>query len=202
MDQPLKTAPHRQPDYPVDPLFPNRWSPRALGGAHVSRETLMILFEAARWAPSSNNNQPWRFVYATRETSAWPRFLDLLVPKNRSWCTGAGALILISSKNTFDHNGKLSRTHSFDTGSAWMSLALQAGMLGLIAHGMEGFDYERAASEVGLPAGYSVEAMCAIGYPGAVETLSEDLRAMEKPNGRKPVAEIAFEGCFPPIITS
>ena len=197
MDEKLKTAPYRQPQYPVDPLFPNRHSPRAMSGAHVPRETLMILFEAAHWAPSSNNNQPWRFVYALRGSEAWPRFLDLLVPKNRAWCVNAGALIVIASKNTFDHNGKPSLTHSFDTGAAWMSLALQASLLGLVSHGMQGFDYAKAGETVGLPDGYSVEAMCAIGHPGSPETLPEELRGGEKPNGRKAVAEVAYEGLFP-----
>ncbi|MDB5103220.1 MAG: oxidoreductase [Fibrobacteres bacterium] len=197
MDEKLKTAPFRNPGHPVDPIFPNRWSPRAMSGAHLSRETLATLFEAARWAPSAFNNQPWRFVYALRGGEAWPRFLALLTPRNQLWCAHAGALILIVSKNTFDHNGKPSLTHSFDAGSAWMSLALQASLLGLVAHGMQGFDYGMAGELVGLPDGYSVEAMCAVGHPGSPEVLPEDLREKEKPNGRKPVAEVAFEGHFP-----
>ncbi len=197
MDEKLKTAPHRQPQYPVDPLFPNRWSQRAMSGAHVTRETLMTLFEAAHWAPSCNNNQPWRFVYALRATEAWQPFFELLTPKNKIWCAQAGALIVLASKNTFDHNGKPSITHSFDAGAAWMSLSLQASLLGLVAHGMAGFDYGAAIAAVGLPDGYSIEAMCALGYPGPAEALPEVLRALEKPNGRKAVAEVAFEGRFP-----
>jgi len=197
LDEKLKTAPHRNPEYPVDPLFPNRWSPRALSGAHVERETLMTLFEAARWAPSCFNLQPWRFVYALRGSDAWPRLHSILTPKNRIWCANAGALIVIASRNTFEHNGKPALTHSFDAGAAWMSMALQANMLGLIAHGMAGFDYGKAGEIVGLPDGYSVEAMCAIGHPGDPAALPEDMRAGEKPNGRKPVAETAFEGRFP-----
>lgn len=197
MNEVLKTAPHRAPEFPVDPLFPNRWSPRAMSGAHVSRESLMTLFEAARWAPSAFNNQPWRFIYAPRGTDAWRRFFDLLTPSNKSWCERAGVLVVIVSRQTFDHNGKPSKTHSFDAGAAWMSLALQAGMLGLIAHGMEGFDYGRAVEAVGLPDGYSVEAMCAVGHPGSADDLSEALRAKEKPSGRKSIAETAFEGRFP-----
>ncbi|MDB5047604.1 MAG: nitroreductase [Fibrobacteres bacterium] len=197
MDEKLKTAPHRQPQYPVDPLFPNRWSSRAMSGAHVSRETLMTLFEAAHWAPSSFNNQPWRFVYALRGSEAWPRFFEMLTPMNKLWCANAGALIVMASKNTFDHNGKPSITHSFDTGAAWMSLALQAGMLGLTAHGLQGFDYGAAIDAVGLPDGYSVESMCAIGHPGSPDVLPEDMRAREHPSGRKAVAEVVFEGRFP-----
>ncbi|MEO7424758.1 MAG: nitroreductase family protein [Fibrobacteria bacterium] len=197
MDEKLKTAPHRQPQYPVDPLFPNRWSSRAMSGAHVDKEILMTLFEAAHWAPSCNNNQPWRFVYALRASEAWPRFYEMLTPKNQIWCANAGVLIVMASKNTFDHNGKPSITHSFDAGAAWMSLALQASLLGLVAHGMAGFDYGAAIEVVGLPDGYSIEAMCALGHPGPAEALPEALRALEKPNGRKSVAEVAFEGRFP-----
>jgi len=197
MDEKLKTAAYRRPEYPVDPLFPERWSPRAMSGAHVDRGVLMTLFEAARWAPSSGNNQPWRFAYAVRSSESWPRFLDLLVPGNRVWCENAGALIVMASKDTSDRDGKPSITHSFDAGSAWMSLALQASMLGLVSHGMAGFDYGLAARTIQLPAGYSVEAMCAIGHPAPADTLPENLREREKPSGRKSVAEIAFEGAFP-----
>ena len=197
MDRILKTSPHRQPDHPVEPLFPERWSPRAMSGAHVDKAALMSLFEAARWAPSSNNAQPWRFVYALRGTAAWPKFIELLTPRNRLWCANAGALIVIASRRAFEHNGKPNKTHSFDTGSAWMSLALQASLLGLIAHGMAGFDYGAAGALIGLPDGYAVEAMCAVGHPGAVENLAEELRAGEKPSGRKPVSEFASEARFP-----
>lgn len=198
MDHVLKTASYRQPEYPVEILFPERWSPRAMNGAHVDKAALLTLFEAARWAPSSFNNQPWRFVYALRATPAWPRFLALLTAKNKSWCGNAGALVIIASKTTFDKTGKPSKTHSFDTGAAWMSLALQAHMQGLIAHGMEGFDYGAAGELVGLPDGYVVEAMCAIGHPAAPETLPEELRDQEKPKGRNPVGSFAFEARFTP----
>lgn len=197
MNEVLKTASHRSPEYPVDPLFPGRWSPRSMSGAHIDTATLMNLFEAARWAPSSNNNQPWRFVYASRGSLDWPRFLGLLNATNQSWCANAGALVVIASKNTFDRDGKPSITHSFDAGAAWMSLALQADMLGLVAHGMQGFDYGRAADTVGLPDGHSIEAMCALGHPAPAENLPEGLRAREFPSGRKPLADTVFAGRFP-----
>jgi nitroreductase len=196
MDEKLKTAPHRQPGHPVDPLFPGRWSPRAMSGAHLPKETLMTLFEAAHWAPSSGNGQPWRFIYALRGSEAWPRFFGLLAPGNKAWCANAGALIVMASKTISDRTGKPSKTHSFDTGAAWMSLALQGSMLGLVVHGMEGFDYGAALDATGLPDGYAVEAMCAVGYPAPAESLPENLRAREIPSARKPVAEIAFEGRF------
>lgn len=197
MDTVLKTAPYRTPEFPVEPLFPERWSRRALSGAHIDKGALMTLFEAARWAPSSRNAQPWRFVYALRGTPAWTRFLALLTPRNKSWCIHAGALILIASRRDFESDGKPNKNHSFDAGAAWMSLALQASLLGWVAHGMAGFDYGAAAELIELPDGYAVEAMCAVGYPGPLENLDEDQRARETPSARKSVPEFAFEARFP-----
>ena len=112
----------------------------------------------------------------------------------------AGALVVIASKQTFDYNGKPSLTPAFDTGAAWMSLALQGNMLGLVVHGMQGFDYDKAAVVVGLPEGHSVQAMCAIGYPGPLDALPETLRARDVPSGRKGLDEIALEGAFPKFL--
>ncbi len=186
----------RQTQFSVDPIFTNRWSPRAMTGAQIDAPTLMTLFEAARWAPSSGNGQPWRFVYAQRATETWPAFLDLLVPGNRLWCANASALVVIASRDTAEHNGKPAPTHSFDTGAAWMSLSLQGSLLGLVVHGMAGFDWVRAKELIGLPDGFSVEAMCAIGYPAAPETLPEALREREKPSDRKPMSQWLFEGKY------
>jgi nitroreductase len=187
----------RQAEFDADDFFVERWSPRALSGAPVSKEMLMILLEAARWAPSGFNNQPWRFLYAHRDTPAWPVFLGLLVEFNRSWAERAGVLIVVASKTVFDHNGKPSRTHSFDTGAAWQNLALQASLKGLVAHGMEGFDYEKAKKDLNVPDEYNIEAMIAIGHPGRKEDLPAALQAREVPSPRKKVSEIAFEGGFP-----
>lgn len=185
-----------QTQYPVDELFLDRWSPRALSGAGVSVEELMTLFEAARWAPSSYNNQPWRILYARRETEQWPAFFDLLVEGNQAWAKDAAALLLFVSKETFDFNGKPYPTHSFDTGAAWENLALQATMLGLVTHGMQGFDYERARTELHIPEGFRVEAMIAVGRPGDPTQLPEKMREREAPSGRKSLAEITCEGAF------
>lgn len=188
----------RQPEteHPVDELFLDRWSPRALSGETVSDEELMTLFEAARWAPSSYNNQPWRILYARRDTEYWGAFFDLLVEGNRNWVKDAAALLLFVSKETFDFNGKPYPTHSFDTGAAWENLALQATMLGLVTHGMQGFDYERARAELNIPEGFRVEAMVAVGRPGDPARLPEKLREREAPSGRKTLSEITCEGAF------
>jgi nitroreductase len=186
----------REAGHEVDELFLDRWSPRAMSGEALTEEELLTLFEAARWAPSSFNNQPWRILYARRDTGHWPVFLGLLVEGNRVWAKDAAALLLFVSKETFDHNGEQYPTHSFDTGAAWENLALQATLLGLVTHGMQGFDYERAREELNVPEGFRVEAMVAVGRPGDPSTLPEKVRAREKPSDRKPLSEITCEGPF------
>jgi nitroreductase len=186
----------RKAEHEVDELFLDRWSPRAMSGEPVTKEELLTLFEAARWAPSSFNNQPWRILYARRDTEHWPVFLGLLVEGNRSWAKDAAALLLFVSKETFDHNSKPYPTHSFDTGAAWENLALQATLGGLVTHGMQGFDYERARTELNIPEGFRVEAMVAVGRPGDPATLPEKMRERETPSGRKPLSEITREGPF------
>lgn len=187
----------RTPDHDIDPLFVRRWSPRAMSGESLEQAELMKLFEAARWAPSSGNNQPWRFIYAHRDTPDWARLFDLLVAGNQLWCKNAGVLIVVLSKQTRDFDGKPARTHSFDTGAAWSNLAHQGTISGLVVHGMEGFDYDRAKTSLGVPEGYTVECMIAVGKPGRKEDLPENLRAREEPNTRKPLSETVFEGVFP-----
>ena len=184
----------RRADFDIDPLFLNRWSPRSMSGEEVSKDELMRLFEAARWAPSSYNNQPWRFLYALRNTDHWNTFFDLLAKANQVWAPFAAALIVVVSKTTFDHNGKPSITHSYDTGAAWLSIALQGSLAGLVVHGMQGFDYRRARETLQIPDDYQVEAMAAVGKPGNREDLPPALKEREVPSGRKKLAEIVFEG--------
>ena len=183
----------RVAEHPMDPMFLERWSPRAMSGEPIADRELMSLFEAARWAPSSGNVQPWRFLYARRGTEHFDSFYGLLAPANQVWCARAAVLMVIVSAKNRD-NGKPNRTHTFCTGSAWMSLALQASQMGLVAHGMAGFDYDRAARELGVPDDFQVEAMCAIGKPGRVEDLPKELQDREKPSGRKRVEEFVMEG--------
>ena len=192
----IKGSERREADYPVDKLFLDRWSPRAMSGEEIAEEELLTLFEAARWAPSSYNNQPWRILYARRGTEHWPRFFGLLAEGNRAWAKDAAALLLFASKETFDFNGETSPTHSFDTGAAWENLALQAMLKGYVAHGMQGFDYERARTELNIPEGFRVEAMAAVGRPGDPSKLPEKVREREEPSDRKPLSEITCEGPF------
>jgi nitroreductase len=186
----------RKADHPIDDIFLDRWSPRAMSGEEIPEAELMALFEAARWAPSSNNNQPWRILYARRSGEHWPLFFDLLVDTNKVWARNAAALLVFISKMTFDHNGKPSVTHSFDTGAAWQNLALQGFMKGYVVHGMQGFDYERARATLKIPDGYRVEAMAAVGRSGDKDSLPEELRKREAPNDRRELKQTVCEGPF------
>lgn len=192
----IKGSEKRKADHPIDKLFLDRWSSRAMSGEPVPDEELMILFEAARWAPSSYNNQPWRILYARRDSEHWPVFFDLLVEGNQAWAKNAGALLLFISKTTFDFNGKASITHSFDTGAAWENLALQGWLKGYVVHGMQGFDYERARTALKIPEGFRVEAMAAVGFPGSPEVLSEQQRKKEIPSDRRKLEQTICEGPF------
>lgn len=192
----MHSATNRHSEHSINPLILNRWSPRAMSGESVDDKDLMALFEAARWAPSSYNNQPWRFLYAKRDTAHWDKFFGLLGEFNQGWCKNAAALVVIVSRTHFEHNEKPTRTHSFDTGSAWENLAIEAETRGLVTHGMEGFDYDKAKELLSIPEGYNVEAMVAIGKKGKTEDLPESLQAMETPSDRKPLKDIVMEGGF------
>ena len=160
----------------------------------MEEHELDALFEAARWAPSCFNEQPWRFLFARRDTPSWNTFLALLVEGNQRWARNAAVLVVIVSRRSFERNDRTSRTHSFDTGAAWQCLALQGSALGLVVHGMAGFDYEAARINLEVPDTYRVESMIAVGRPGRFEDLDLPLREREQPSDRRPASEFAFEG--------
>lgn len=190
----------RHADHPVDPIFLRRWSPRAFDRSVIPDADLATIFEAARWAPSAFNYQPWRLLYAKREGADWDRFLSLLVPFNQSWAVNASVLIYLCSDTLMEMKpGQTSpsHTHSFDTGAAWASMALQATMLGYHAHGMAGVEWERVQAELKVPARIRVDAACVIGRVGSLDVLDAKLQAREVPSDRKPVADFAFAGDFP-----
>jgi nitroreductase len=199
--KPMTQFEGRTSDYDIEPIFLQRWSPRAFTGAPISDAELFSIFEAARWAPSSYNSQPWRFLYAKRDTAAWPAFLGLLGEFNQGWAKQAAVLIIALSKLTMRPPGRAediaSHSHSFDAGAAWANLALQATAIGWHAHAMVGFDIPRTAVELAVPEGYRVEAAIAIGKKGDKSRLPEMLQAREAPNEREPVKSFAFEGSFP-----
>ena len=139
--------------HPIEPSFLSRHSPRAMSGAPLSPEDVLRLCEAARWAPSCANSQPWRFLYARAGTPQWQTFFGLLAGGNQVWCQRAGALFCLVSRQVLD-SGRPSSSASLDAGAAWMSLALQGHAMGLVVHGMAGFDYDRARVELHVPEDY------------------------------------------------
>ena len=191
-----QNKPIRKPAYPINPLILNRWSPRSMTGQELGDDDIMSLFEAARWAPSSFNNQPWRFIYAKRNTEHWDRLFNLLVDANKIWAKNAALLVVVISRKNFEYNEKLARTHQFDAGSAWENMALEASSRGFVAHGMQGFDYEKSRETLGIPPDFEVMAMIAIGKKGPKENLPPELQEKEKPNDRKPLKDIIMEGAY------
>jgi len=193
--------PPRHADHDILPMFTERWSPRAFTDEAISEAELHTMFEAARWAPSAFNAQPWRFLYARRDTPLWEPFVQLLMPYNQGWARHAAALVYLLSAPTFVPDGKAEPqavSHgSFSAGTAWGYLALQAHAMGWIAHGMAGIEVERIREELKVPEGFGVEIAIAIGRLGPVTNLSEKLQAREFPSLRRPVGEFAFEGAFP-----
>lgn len=192
----IKGSEVRRADHPIDKLFLERWSPRAMTGAAMPYEELLTLFEAARWAPSSYNNQPWRMLYAHRESEHWQTFFDLMVEGNQAWAKNASVLVLFIAKTTFDFNGKPSITYSFDAGAAWENFALQGSLKGYVVHGMQGFDYERARTALKIPEGFKVEAMVAVGFPAEPEVLPEQLEKKEAPSDRRKLEQTICDGPF------
>ncbi|MUV89997.1 nitroreductase [Halapricum sp. CBA1109] len=192
-----EVAANRTPDHDVDPLFVNRWSPRAMTGESLPESDFLPLFEAARWAPSAYNNQHWRFVYATREDDEWDTFVELLNEANQAWATNAAVLVGVFSKTTIEGSGDPAATRSFDTGAAFQNLALEGTRRGLAVHPMAGFDWASIHEALGVPEDeFDAEAMIAIGERADPETLPEELQEREVPSDRKDVSEITRRGSF------
>ena len=190
--------PARIADHPVDPQFIGRWSPRAFDGSVVTEADMLTLLEAARWAPSSNNIQPWRLVWALRGDAGFDAIVATLVPFNQVWAHKAAGFVVMASKTTIPRDGEEqpNAPHAFDTGAAWAQLALQAHLSGLFAHAMGGFDAAALASAIALPMNHVIHAVVAIGRQGDPSTLPDNLRARETPNGRMPLTETTHRGTF------
>ncbi|MDQ0464166.1 nitroreductase [Caulobacter ginsengisoli] len=189
----------RTAHHDIDAQFLHRWSPRAFTGEALPLAELMKILEAGRWAPSAFNGQPWRFVYALRDTPAWDVLLGLLIPYNQAWAVNAGALVFICSDRLMRREGKeptASLSHSFDAGAAWGMIALQAHASGWAAHGMLGFDRGRAHEELKLPEDWKIEAAVAIGRQADRSVLPEAYREREVPSDRRPLSELVHEGPF------
>lgn len=180
--------------YDINPLILNRWSPRAFAAKEVPEQLLFSLFEAARWAPSGSNIQPWRYIIA-RTCEDRERFHSFISEGNREWCEQAPVLAIVIS-HTITPSGKPSRSHAFDAGASWAYLAIEATRKGLFAHAMGGFDRDKAREVLHIPAEYEAHAVIAIGYRGDPSDLSERNREREHPSGRRKLSETVFEGTF------
>ncbi|GAA0447197.1 nitroreductase family protein [Lentibacillus halophilus] len=178
----------RQADHDIDPIYINRWSPRSFLDKDVPEDVLLRVFEAARWAPSSGNIQPWRFILA-RTKEDRETFHSFVMDGNRKWCERAPVLTLIISD-------KETATHAFDAGTAWGYLSLQAAKEGLITHGMAGFYKDKARELLNIPDEFDIQALIAIGYQGEKDILDQELQEREKPSDRRPVQDSLMEGSF------
>lgn len=182
----------------IVPLIVERWSPRAFDGSPVPQADLDVIFEAAGLAASAYNYQPWRFAYAHKGDANFDAFLSALVPFNQSWAKDAGVLVFAVSDEFMrsDKGNNPNHSHSFDTGAAWASAALQALAMGYHTHGMTGVDFDKAAEVLNVPEGFRVEMAFVIGKQGDAAQLPEGLREREVISDRKPVSDIAFAGPF------
>jgi nitroreductase len=181
----------RIPEAQVDCQFLDRWSPRAFMPGPLPETTIASLFEAARWAPSCMNEQPWLFVYATTPMER-ARMVRVLAPRNQEWASQAPLLMLLLTRVKFARRDRANRHAAFDAGAAWMSLALQARRLGLYAHAMAGFSQEQAYELLAVsPEDYEIMAAIAVGAVGDPATLPEHHAANEQPSDRKPAHDVA-----------
>jgi len=188
----------RDAAHPIHDLLRRRWSPRAFADRAVEREKLLSVLEAARWAPSSNNEQPWHFIVARKEEpEEFARLLGCLVERNQSWAKAAPVLMLSVASTVFSRNGHPNRHALHDTGQAVACLTVEATALGLFVHQMAGFSIEKARETYALPPTTEPVAGIAIGYLGDPNTLPEDLRQREiVASSRKPIGEFVYTGSW------
>lgn len=185
-------------DAPIHQLIRDRWSPRAFADKPIPPEVLRSLFEAARWAPSSNNEQPWAYLVATKDDPAnFEKVLGTLVEFNAGWAKNASALAIAVAKLAFAKNGAPNRNAQYDTGAATALLAVEATAHGVAVHQMAGFDPEKARRAFGIPEGWEPIAAIAMGYPGNPDSLPLKLKDRElAPRTRKPIREFVMTGSW------
>ncbi|HEX4542147.1 MAG TPA: nitroreductase family protein [Candidatus Acidoferrum sp.] len=181
-------------DFPVHQLIRDRWSPRAFADKAIPKDVFRSLFEAARWAPSSNNEQPWAYLVATKDHKEnFEKMLGVLVEFNAGWAKNAAALALAMAKLTFAQNNAPNRNAQYDAGAASAWLTVEATLQGLAVHQMAGFDPEKARRSFGIPEGWEPLAVIAIGYPGDPDSLPSKLKDRElAPRTRKPISEFVM----------
>lgn len=184
----------------IHELLANRWSGRAYDADQsVSKEQVVSLLEAARWAPSCFGDQPWRYVVCNKADNlqAWQAAFDCLVPGNQGWAVNAPVLLLICADTLFGHNDKPNKWAAYDTGAATENLCLQATALGLMAHQMGGFDADKARAAFNVPERYQILAMVTVGYQASVDSLSGEVKERElAARSRKPLEELFFNGVW------
>ena len=181
---------------PIHDLIRERWSPRAFAEKPVPHDVLRSLFEAARWAPSSNNEQPWAYLVATKDDAEnFAKTLGVLVEFNANWAKNAPVLALAVAKLTFAKNNAPNRNAPYDLGAATALLSVEATSRGLFVHQMAGFDAQKARQAFEIPSDWDVFAALALGYPGDPESLPQPLKDREvAPRTRKPLSEIVMSG--------
>lgn len=187
----LKT--NRTPTHPIQDIILHRWSPRAMTGEAIDDDVLMSFFDAARWSPSSMNNQLVRFVYAKRDTEHFDKFMKVLVEFNQQWCANAAALVMIISRKKSYHKDMPQPSHALESGACMQNLMLEASSKGYVAHGMTGMDADAAHKLLGLSEDWQVDVMLALGVFDKEK--SEEMK--EEISDRKPLSELAFEGELP-----
>lgn len=183
-------------EFPVHDLVRHRWSPRAFGDQSIAPNVLRSLFEAARWAPSSFNEQPWAYLVATKDDKEnFDKTLSTLVEFNAGWAKNAAVLAIAISELAFAKNSSPNRNAQYDTGAASAWLSVEATARGLFVHQMAGFDPEKARQVFGIPPGWDAIAAIAIGYPGEPTSLPQQLQGGElAPRTRKPLGEFVMAG--------
>ena len=191
-------ATNRAADPRIEPLIVERWSPRAFDRSEIPQQDLDVIFEAAGWAPSAFNAQPWTFLHARRGDADWELFLAQLIDFNQGWARDASALVFVVSDRLMrsDKGDSDNHSHSFDAGAAWAMAALQAHALGYRTHGMTGIRFGEAEKALGIPDDHRLEMAFAIGRQAPKEQLPDYLQEREVPSNRKPVAAIARAGRF------
>lgn len=193
---------NRRADHAIAPVYLERWSARSFKPEPMPEEDLLTMFEAARWAQSASNNQPWRFSYALRDSANWKKYLGFLVDSNRAWSQNASAIVVVLSKThtspTDGSEPRPIRTHDFDAGAATQAFTLQAAKLGYIAHPMAGINIDVIKEVFGISEGYTVECAISVGKLAPREELPEKYQAREIQSQRKPLSEIVFKDGFKP----
>ena len=176
-------------EYDILPQIKERWSPRAFSDEKISKDDLYAILEAASYAPSCFNEQPWRFILADEEKSL-VKMRSILYASNLQWAQKAPVLLLIMAKKTFSLNNENNFWHMFDTGTAWGFLSLEAQKRGIMTHAMGGFSMSKARKLFKIPEDYEIVTVVAIGRYGDKEQLSDELKERESPETRKNISEL------------